>query len=58
MRIPKRSGGSSRDSVTEASELRAKGGDISKEGLRAAEERDHREGGRDPPLRGCIFSRN
>ena len=35
-----------------------RGGDISKEGLRAAEERDHREGGRDPPLRGCIFSRN
>ena len=39
-------------------ESRAKGGDISKEGLRAAEERDHREGGRDPPLRGCSFSRN
>ena len=44
--------------ASEASESRAKGGDISKEGLRAAEERDHREGGRDPPLRGCIFSRN
>ena len=57
-RLPKRSGGSSRDLASEASESRAKGEDISKEGLRAAEERDHREGGRDPPLRGCNFSRN
>ena len=57
-RLPKRSGGSSGIRHQRQVESRARGGDISKEGLRAAEERDHREGGRDPPLRGCNFSRN